>query len=390
MTATVLDVLENFFDGDLGRRAVEQSRPRRLRELTDLLGEYHARWRPPELDRDEVRLSYAGWSVRGNGFLAPTGLGLWDGARVPQQVGTWLAGYDWLRWEMTPSESAEAHADLVRQFTLRTMGVIFAHRVVDADPLDGWDARRPGARGALIVAMRLLADTAPLLRDTTLVLVPQSASVPLPNIVEDAHDGRVADYALLRQRLLLAASASAQLLPLYPDETRALFRNIAAKANARVVHALTHVDLPFLRPLPLKEVVRVRKSEDAFADWRTQLRLATRSLRSDVGDDDFAEEARGLLADILEPAADRARRAASRSQALQLAVGEQIERVAIGAAATGGAAAILSSSPAAGLLGAGLTALGSVALRTLFPARGQGGQARVIIELTKAAQRHAK
>jgi hypothetical protein len=110
-------------------------------------------------------------------------------------------------------------------------------------------------------------------------------------------------------------------------------------------------------------------------------------IRAEVSSADFPSQAHQVFSDLLMPAAAAARAEVRRSAALRDAAFEEGERVAMGAAAVGATAAILSSSPTAGLLGLGISALGAVTVRAMFPRRRLDGQARILLSLDQREKR---
>lgn len=167
------------------------------------------------------------------------------------------------------------------------------------------------------------------------------------------------------------------------DIARALdAQRAASDIHVSVAAGLATLELPFLGGLSVPTLLDVRNDEDAFAEWRAQLRMATRLLKYDPSDEVFAKEAAEILKDLLVPQAAAVRRATSRSAALQSALRNEPFTLGVGGLATGAGAAALGL-PIAGVvvsaLGGSLARVAAAGARPPMPT----GAAKVMFELLR-------
>lgn len=160
-----------------------------------------------------------------------------------------------------------------------------------------------------------------------------------------------------RDALATARSADATLVPRDESEQRYLeflassVPNVPSRsAPVRIITSLSAVDLPMFAGVPADLLVKIHRNEEAFADWRVTLRSAARLINAETTEQGFAEEAKEIYDDTLQPAARAVRRATSRSLALKSIAKEQPLRLVLGA----GFGLVIASSM-------GLPPLGSVA-----------------------------
>jgi hypothetical protein len=143
----------------------------------------------------EVRLSFAG-SVRADGMIESLDLGMavvtslkaLRGGRRSERgttgatVAAASASTARTLWEykLPPEQAARAEANLRRDIRLRAAAALFAHQVVDVDPLShwipwlsGWEHGRPSSRRWLSGAVRQLIELEPMIQNEALILVPR-------------------------------------------------------------------------------------------------------------------------------------------------------------------------------------------------------------------------
>jgi hypothetical protein len=125
--------------------------------------------------------------------------------------------------------------------------------------------------------------------------------------------------------------------------------------DLHVASALGVTSLPFLVGADVATIVAIRQDQEAFADWRAELRAVARTIGALPSEGDaFRQEAQDVLSDALLPKANALRHAVSRSSVMKSAAGDEVLRLGIGAASLAGAG-LITGTP---LDVAGLTALG--------------------------------
>ena len=288
--------------------------------------------------------------------------------------------------------------------------LLYADRVVDTihpalldrDPV-------AGRTYILSYALRLMLMMRPLIESGTLIIAGQPDFEPALAEVSDAERVRFGDqlmdveketnfywdavwnysqleYAMVRLNMELAHAnrADATIVPTASwhwqyvafREQRLLHGRSGADVAIRIASGLAHADLPLLTGLTPDVVVRIRKEEEAFAEWRNALRTAARTISSLESEDTFAAEAREVFGDLLESKVADLRRVTSRSRALRGALTEQPLRVALGAAFSSAAGVALGTQPSAAVVvGAAATGLANLAYAAIRPQRPTGAAA---------------
>lgn len=156
--------------------------------------------------------------------------------------------------------------------------------------------------------------------------------------------------------------------------------SVVADRRALQIPKLAALELPALR-MHLPDVVAVRRSSDAFAEWRQQLAAALSQVELLPETDGWQREARSIIADELTQYTERVRSEASRSTALSNAV-VGMKQMAI--SGIGGAVGELIGGPtgaAAGLAGAGLATL-VAGMSDWVKARREAAPKRAVLQLS--------
>lgn len=279
--------------------------------------------------------------------------------------------------------------------------LLYADQVVDQDPLSfekyfGSD----GAFGRLPWALSELRLVQPLIESGILILAP----IPPNQTAAETEDkeylekweeyvrrtGEPSDFRGLsgaaafdgryfRDALATAKGADATLVPRNDFERRYLeFLGSSSAVSSvsgsavRVITGLSSVDLPLFAGIPAELVVKIRKDEDAFADWRAQLRRVIHVIRTECTEEGFVEEAREVFDDLVQPAARAVRRATSRSAALKAVAREQPLRLALGAGFGLAMASTLGLPPLGSVASSVAGALANLSYAGLSPNKASG------------------
>lgn len=156
--------------------------------------------------------------------------------------------------------------------------------------------------------------------------------------------------------------------------------SVAADRRALQVPKLAALELPDLK-MHVHDVVAVRRSSDAFAEWRQRLGEALGQVELLPEGDGWQQEARAIIADELTPYTERVRAEASRSTALSKAVVGMKEMAITGIGGAVGGIADGPSGAIAGLGGAGLVAL-AAGMSDWVKARRDAVPKRAVLQLS--------
>lgn len=133
--------------------------------------------------------------------------------------------------------------------------------------------------------------------------------------------------------------------------------------------SLISAELPFLGSLDVKTLLAIRKNEDSFEDWRTELRNTVRTIRSSNSQgEQFRREAKDVLDDALLPRIRAIKTASSRSTALKNAAKEQGLTLTVGTGALEATSRVLNHgiTDKAGLSALALSSVSRWLLSMLF------------------------
>ncbi|MGD9959337.1 hypothetical protein [Nocardioides sp.] len=156
--------------------------------------------------------------------------------------------------------------------------------------------------------------------------------------------------------------------------------SVLADRRALQVPKLAALELPALK-MHVPDVVAVRRSSEAFAEWRQRLGVALSQVELLPEGDGWQLQARAIIADELTPYTERVRAEASRSTALSKAVVGMKEMAISG---IGGAVGEIIGGPTgaiAGLGGAGLATL-VAGMSDWVKARRDAAPKRAVLQLS--------
>jgi hypothetical protein len=423
--ATILDVLENALDGELTAERAASLAPRELGALSEVLEEYYAAWEPPTPAAGELRAYPGGW-VAAN-YTAPeaksllaTTLLYFHTILIHDPVGEWFDrrrailkspppvryrnrakvqgaqahlmrfdGYHYtrdepertreqLRW-MLPMLSD--FAPLIRAgiaIPFNQLGIL-----VDRQTGLLTAVRHDVTDDELMRRIREPIDLPPVTADFSrgLHLDLRGAGGPVPGDESKSVVQNPSYY--LNKTLAIADAASARYIPpsatdfaLYARRLQRTSQELSRRANLdlSVAAGLSRTELPLLEELDLRTLVELRRTEEAFEAWRTQLRTAVRQIESGPETEQFKEEAKEVLEDCLSAVAADVRRAQSRSHLLRASKREMTINLTTGVAVAGGAALLGAGAPAA-VAAAGISAIARWTVGALFPPKPSGARA---------------
>jgi hypothetical protein len=424
-TITIVDVLENALGELSAARALSLSATE-IAALSEAVNAFYEPWEPPA-NNDALRLYAGGW-IAGN-FQA-------DDAR--QQ----------LLSSLLYSPQAVIHDPIAEWFfpareRLETPPPIRGRqrgvKVASSEPhlLRGngyltFQDQPERTQHELALVLPILAQLAPLIRNGTIIPIPQWQIVQrqqdaiLSAVRHDVRDPAFAElverdwermppprgdhirgamltppggpvardslrmvsqdpsYYLSKTLMLAEATGSRYVPPAAADVALRDYRLAKLGEELRrkdidlqVIAALDAAELPFLGDLDAQTIARVHRDEAAFADWRSGLRKAARTIETLPSEGAvFRDEAKEVLADELLPQARQVAKAVARSNVLKNAAKEQSATLGVGAISTIGAAQLLGTplAPAA-LVGLGISAIGRAAYASLFGPKPEGAHA---------------
>jgi hypothetical protein len=371
---TVLDVVDNLTDGQpldaIGRRRVS------VAETIEAVQDFYSEWSPPVAEPGEIRVLPATRSYRGYILMPISAVELSD-ARLNAM-----------------DEAYEGDGYVARDLRrIATGALLYADSVVELDPLSFLlhDPHGETDVAAVLAAVHAVLRLRPLIEAGLLILAPVGGNTTWD---EDSRAAsRISDrlnrmeMAHMFAALRVAAEVDASVIGTTACSWKLMERAIAAtpldhSSGANVMAGLATVELPMLAGISLQTLVEVHSDECAFADWRAELRNASRLIGASVDHEHFAIEAREVFEDLLEPRAQAVCRAMSRSAALRKAVTEQPLQVALGAAFASAVAASAGLPVGGAALSAAGGALGRIAAAALhLPS--PSGSSRIIAELVR-------
>jgi hypothetical protein len=420
MTATIIDVLENAL-GEITAARLESLNEAELAQLADAVNAFYDTWEPPALTSDELRLYFGGW-IAGNLGNPESRQYLYmsllyaPGVVMHDPVAEWFDPHRNSLQVPAPIRSSQG-------------GMLYQGAEPQLRRGSGYHLFRDEperSRTWLAGAAPVLVELAPLIRSGVVIPVPQWAIVrqrqmsvlaAVRNDVKDSDLANlIADYPeyppprtdqirgmevglgktapgdaqraiiqnpsyFLNKTLAVADATYSRYVPPAPADAAMLEYRIGRlghelqrkNIDLSVIAALASSDLPFLTDLDPKTLLAIRRDESAFADWRAQLRDVTRRIEGLPSADDFADEAREVLSDVLLPRAREVKEAVSRSGVMRAAAKEQGLNLTIGTASVAGGAALLGApiGPAA-LVGLGISAVARWAYTSVFGAKPSG------------------
>ena len=221
--------------------------------------------------------------------------------------------------------------------------LLYAHQAVIYDPLE-WAltyATADTRRAEVVEAIRTLAVLEPLIRAGTVIPVPAGRIIAERHAeVEEAARELVGDHATFwwkvveagtdsdpfgsrpysvarpwARHLSVADATESHLTPidnlsfrLYEwTQKQAVAQLRSVDVGLLIAARAFAADLPWLSPSDPATLVKIRQEESDFEDWRAALRRATRALNSVPTDNNFGAEARDVFSDELGFAAEKLR-----------------------------------------------------------------------------------
>lgn len=219
---------------------------------------------------------------------------------------------------------------------------------------------RDQALGELILHLNEIGDPPPWAN-----VVRGAAVTPVGGVVERyelQHLVQAPAY-YFHKTMAVAAELNANYIPAAGAESALLVHRLQhlgdgletksnRNAELRILPGLYAAELPFLLELDPRLMLAIREDEQAFADWRSELRETVRLVESLPSDKTtFEAEARDVLNDRLMPRANEVQRAVSRSQVMKDATRDSVGTFGVSLASIGISAMI------AGPAGASIAAL---------------------------------
>lgn len=429
---TIVDVLENAL-GQLSQQRVRSLSKADIADLEQVVNAFYDAWDVPALPADDLRMYLGGWVAENpenpeSKQHLYTSLLYSPSAILHDPVAEWFdPGREQLR---SPPEIWAAS---------RAMAVQGAEtQLLRGDGYFAFRDEPERTRDQLARAIPVLVELAPLIRSGLVIPIPQwrvvrkhqdailtavrhdAQDADLAALIEQAADqppprtdhirgadvtppGGVAPadhlravsqnpaYFLNKTAFIASATGSRYVPPAATDAALWNYRvsKLATELKRKdidlqVVSALSSTELPFLGSLDAKTILDVHRDEQAFSDWRAELRAVARTIEAaPSAGQAFVDEASEVIADVLVPRAREIERAISRSAILKAAVQDQAVTLGVGTASISGAAAIVGAplAPAA-LVGLGMTAVGRAVYASVFSPAPQGSHA-VLASLIK-------
>jgi hypothetical protein len=422
---TVLDVLENALEGELTSERAAALTDRDLITLEEVLNEFYSAWQPASSPDSSLRAYPGGWvaanyaAPQARSLLATTLL-YFDAVLIHDPVGEW---FDRRRDKLTgPPPIRYRNGAQLQSAEAALMSSDGYHHTRD---------NPDRTREQLKWMLPMLADFAPLIGSGIVIpfnqigIVVERQSAILTAVRHDVRDAELiqrirepidlqavtADYSrglqlnlqgagsvfpgdesrliaqnpsyFLNKTIALADATGSRYTPPAATDTSLYHRRLEragdelsrrAELDLRVASALTRTELPFVTEIDARTLVEIRQQEDAFGQWRAQLRTVVKQIESAPESGQFADEAKEAFDDGFAAVAAEVRRAGSRSQVLRASTRDATINLVTGVAVAGGAALAGVDAPTA-VATASLSAIAQWTLRSLFPPKHSGTRA---------------
>jgi hypothetical protein len=392
--ATILDALDHALDGDISGKAAAKLSKVQIAELSEELCRFHDAWPVPPLGESEYRVSLGFFGEERQNVIAVA-----------------------LRSSELSGPDSLFHLESRRAFV---SALAYGDSVVAHDPTStpGWAATPE----RIVATIECMGRLAPLVRCGGLILAPV-----LTEIHRNAQR-RWSGTALNREALEIirgpefdwpddiprdewwetraymayrafcvdleeVAHCKAQFLPSDAFTWRYLMASLEhvrhelrrRKAELKIVPSLVAAQLPLLEGVSISTLAKIREENDAMAEWRAKLRSVVKTIEEiPFVDENFAIEARGALADELEPAAAAVRRSLAKSSVIRRAAKEGLIHMILGGATLGGISVAEGAGLVEGLIGVASGALTPAIISVLFRPRPEGASivlARLVADL---------
>jgi hypothetical protein len=382
-----LDVVDHFYDGNIHRLFESAVTPKHdeLLELRDRLFEHYEHWVAPKPQPEECRLHFNTRPLRGF---------------VPHLVPAVTIDYTDKELGSYIDESDEMIARRLRR--KYTGALLFADTIVEVDPLSIWAQQfyeiDKGDEDSAYLAMynllcivRGLDRLRAMLDAGNLILAPIPTPEETDTDVDAAardtqHTDQSFDLSMWRRLALrICAKSHAALSAADRGEYQDFSTLVDSSSSAlhasgidlKVACALSEVELPMLSGLSLDTLLAIRQNEEAFTEWRSELRMAGRLLRASPSQEEFEKEAYDVFRDVLEPKAAAARRAVSRSHAMSEAAKEYPLQAVLSAGLASGLSAAAGMPVANSVIAGTAGAVAPVLAAGVAPPRPNGAAAIV-------------
>jgi hypothetical protein len=430
---TILDVLENALGGDLTAEHAAQLTEAELDDLADRVNEFYSSYSIQAVS-DDLRFYSGGW-VAGNwdnldarkylltslvyypsivihdpiaewffrgheALLAPPGLPARNKMTIQATEPTLLMGTGYYAHRSDLDRTRGVLAKLLP--LISELAVLFREGIVV--PISQWQLVRERQQAILTAVRHDNRDDklASLIANPLDLPAPRAdhirgLTISQPGGWRAGHEQRalVQDPAyFLNKTLAIADIVGARYIP--PAATDAALLDVKLrrfgdelKRRARsvdliMVPALESAQLPFLEDIDPKTLVAIRTNEEAFDDWRRELRTVVRNIEAQRAEGDaFAQESSEILRDALLPRAREVSATVSTSAVLKKVAKEQSVTLTIGAASTLSVASVLGTPVStAALVGLGMSGVARWIYGTLFRQSPSGSRA-VMAKLIK-------
>jgi hypothetical protein len=422
---TVVDVLENALQGDVTAERARSLSDRDIDELLDHIEHHYESWAPPPMTT-ELRM-YTGTGVAGG----------WLSSELRDYLFSTLLYYPSVVVHDPLARYADRHLATLELPSPPVTKMGFTIGYSEADLLaTSHSAPRDyhNIRQLLEVFLPVCAQLAPLFRAGVVIPVApwkiarHSQQQILTAVRHDVRDQRFVDAArnyvddppsvsdqiqitapvlgsdswkggdtiavaqapsyFLNRTLAVADSVNARFVPsTLTDQSlvEAKLRRLHARNIDMVIsRALESATLPLFRDLEPSTLLKIRRDNEAFEDWRSGLRSAIKTIESAIADEAaFKREANEVLGDLLIPKANELLRQSSASAVMRGHTATEVAEFSIGAAILYGAADITNTQfaiPALAALGA--TGAGKWLYKTIFR-DSLGGSLGVLAALVK-------
>jgi hypothetical protein len=410
-TWTIVDVLENALDGEVGSERAMRLSMAEVRSLREVVIAFYETWVPYPAEEDSLRVHLGGWvaSSAGEGLAR-------DLLHAALLYAHQVIVYDPVAAYFEPRRRR------LRAFgPVQGVGISSEASAIHMERTGGFASHEDnleGHRTNLAAAFTRVAALAPLIREGTVVPIPHlklalqrqekiwvavrhlladdqyleilEHPVDHPALTQDegtsalflvqprtAKDARLQNYGdaayYLSRSIALADAAYASYLPpsgtewaIYQQRLERLGASLRTRErlDLTVTPALVHSKLPYFKDLTSADLVAVRGNEESFDHWRSSLRTATRQITAlPSAGEEFAEEAREVLSDALDEVAAEVRQATSRSAALKRNLRRTTLTVGTGAAG----AVAMGSPPQTALGGVAATGMLNWLIESLLP-----------------------
>lgn len=420
---TILDVLDEQFQGQVSPQAVAALGAAEISRLEEAVNSFYGSWSQPRETSEEMRVYSGGWIARNSALetyrYLLTSLLYAPVVVVHDPIAEW---FDPARSRLPTFPGIPSR---LRRLNLQPIMMVQADEptLLKGEGYFAADDRVAATHQYLPGALSELLAFAPLIRSGVVVPVPELAVIRRVTaeleaaVQHDVQDDELHELIVrlladgtpparsnhirglgvtprggvargyehravvqnpsyyLEKTLAIADASRSHYVPPDPGDAalleyrlRQLGDNLSTKTNRnvelRLIPALVNSELPFFADVEVSTILAIREEEEAFQSWRADLRHAIRQIESLPSEgESFAQEARDILRDTLLPRAAEVSRAVSRSVAMRAATRESVAEFMISGISIGGAAPLLGTE---GAILASVTGGLTIALRWAY------------------------